>query len=79
MTEVGESKTFKRFPMTISEMGPWDFQAAVDSLGLTDDDQIAAIYGTPTPEQFSRLQVLGQMARYALMHSEAGQPFGKPS
>jgi hypothetical protein len=79
MSEVGESKTFKRFPMTIAEMGPWDFQAAVDSLGLTEDDQAAVTTGDATLEQVARLQVVGQMAKHSLINAEAGQPFGKPS
>jgi hypothetical protein len=79
MSEAGESKISPRFPRTIAEMGPWDFQASADSLALTDEDQAAIDDGTATPEQLARLQVVGQMARHALMSADAGHPFGKPS
>lgn len=79
MSEAGESKTSRRFPRTIAEMGPWDFQAASDSLGLTDEDREAADTGTATDAQLMRLQVVGQMAKHMLMNADAGNPMMRPS
>jgi hypothetical protein len=78
MSEVSES-TFRRFAKAISEMGPWDFQAAADSLGLSEEDQAASYDADIPPGTMFRLMVAADCARVALMNAEAGNPMTRPS
>jgi hypothetical protein len=57
-------------------MGPWDFQASTDSLGLTVEEEAAAYNGDAPTDQ---LIVRVQMARNALVLAEAGNPMSRPS
>jgi hypothetical protein len=79
MSEVHESKPFQRFPRTISEMGPWDFQASTDSLGLTIEEEAACLSGVATADQMVRLEISCHHARVALLNAEAGNPMSRPS
>jgi hypothetical protein len=65
-------------PTPIAEMGPWDFWARADAVGLPDDDAAAIRAGTANPEQVERAQAHSRAAMNALVSAQ-GPQVRKPS
>jgi hypothetical protein len=59
---------------SIADLGPWDFWARPDSLGLQPDDLAAVEGGTALPDQINRMKALCECARHNLITAEVNEP-----
>ena len=75
MSNVSESK-----PETaIGAMQPYDFWATPHGFGLSDEDAAAIADGSATQEQQDRAKFMLDAARQALICSQHGEPYPRPS
>jgi hypothetical protein len=80
MNNAIESKrTSSRLSVPIAEMGAWSFWVDAYSIGLPLKDAAAIDDGSADADQQIRAQIMGELAKRALIAAPAGVPFGRPS